>query len=48
MARVPVLHEENSSKQDGYNCQMDSLVSWETLEIVDDDPDIGSIESNQD
>ena len=48
MTRVPVLDEENSSKQHGHNRQVDCSLTWETLEIVDDDPDVGSVEGNQD
>ena len=43
-----VLVKENCSKEDGDSCQMDNFVLRETLEIIDDDPDICAIECQED
>ena len=43
-----VLVKENGSKEDGDCCQMDNSVLRETLEIIDDDPHVGAIESQED
>ena len=42
-----VFVKENSSEENGDSCQMNNFVLRETLEIIDDDPDIGAIESKE-